>query len=272
MPLSTCAGSKKFTLTRVRPLPTCSELAFGGLSCAGTALAHSCAVRPRPTPPGSRIFNKISPFSPTPRAGLRTICAEIVWSRNLSCAHAACGPRHVHIDALQHGNGHVHQTNKRHFLSDTSRGANAARRVAATGTARLGRETRPRHAGAGHAGRTPPVNAERVSVSGVICLRPRCSCGRRLLKKDRVRCGQCLDRQPLNVESVPTFISCPHCTSVPGWRTRSCCLCEEKRRVELLPSSPLNVWGKIDCHCQTCVVLRGMTSPVNSSAQRGDRG
>ena len=94
----------------------------------------------------------------------------------------------------------------------------------------------------------------------------RCSCGRRLLKKHRARCGQCLDREPLTVQAAPVFISCPHCTSLPGWRRRTCCQCRGERLVELSVYRSSNVWGRRGCECETCLVLNALAKPATSSA------
>jgi hypothetical protein len=64
--------------------------------------------------------------------------------------------------------------------------------------------------------------------------------------------------------AAPVLISCPLCTSIPGWRNAkpTCCVCLGQRRIAL-PERALSAWARLGCQCQTCLSLSSPT-PVSA--------
>jgi hypothetical protein len=114
-----------------------------------------------------------------------------------------------------------------------------------------------------------------------------CACGTPVGKwragTGATQCSKCLEtergRLAWHVADVHATglldVSCPQCTSLLGWRTTqpSCCLCQGTRRVPFHVAAGLSVWGREDCTCDTCRLVRAQwpTTEMPEAAPDGSR-
>jgi hypothetical protein len=70
----------------------------------------------------------------------------------------------------------------------------------------------------------------------------------------------------------PPKPTCPHCTSLVGWRQRSCCVYDGTRRVSqhLFAAICQNAWPRYRCICDTCTVLRAMEQQIDAAIRQRD--